>query len=201
MGCGTDQLQTVERTQNPLTGSVPDRSPCDAVSEFVCPEMDLACPSEEVATCLEAQQEELPRWCDAHSGAERCDGFAPSAEHVGFCRVEACYGADYETCIAEAGCAPTVCEEIDGIASACPGFAYDCPNEPEDQAACLLDLFKLMAEEVGDVCFMFDTTEILCADGKPTTDTFVSCVTQECLGLTTYAECMASFEILCSYTP
>lgn len=180
---------------------VPDRSPCQGVSDFRCPAMDLSCPGEDPGACLEESRDDLPGWCEVHSGAERCVAGAPSAAYLSYCRVEACYGADFDACVAEADCAPTVCEQIDAIAADCPGYAFDCPETPAAQASCFLDLLKLLAEEAGDVCFMFDTTEILCSDSRPTVEAFGSCVTQECFGLTTYGECMASFEILCSYTP
>lgn len=91
-----------------------------------------------------------------------------------------------------------LCDRIESVAGACPGYGYECSRYPTDQSACFLELLELMDEEVGDVCFVFDEQDVPCAGGEVSVDGFVSCVVQDCFGMTPYDSCMAQFEILCA---
>ncbi|MEO1171783.1 MAG: hypothetical protein AAFX94_06985, partial [Myxococcota bacterium] len=84
--CGSDELLRSQTSRAPLI-DVPDRSPCQGVSDFRCTAMDLSCPGEDPGACLEESRDDLPGWCEVHSGAERCVAGAPSAAYLSYCRV------------------------------------------------------------------------------------------------------------------
>lgn len=94
-----------------------------------------------------------------------------------------------------------LCDRIESMAGECPGYGYACFRYPVEESACFLELLELMNDEVGDVCFIFDEQDVPCAGGEVSVDGFVSCVVQDCFGMTTYESCMAQFETMCAPAP
>ncbi|MEL6546061.1 MAG: hypothetical protein AAFQ82_15640, partial [Myxococcota bacterium] len=162
----------------------------------------LSCPSEEVGECLLTRQADTAQWCAITDGNDACVAGEPSTAYEAYCRVQECYGENYDSCIAAAGCEPPppgVCEQIEAIAGGCPGYDYNCPAYPVEQSECYLDLLELMVSEAGGVCFMFDAADARCSGGSVTIEGFSSCATQECFGVTTYESCMGNLELICSF--
>ncbi len=222
--CGGEQLQKRDLPRLPQSeltplpgnsngnGTPPIPSVCDEVADLdaTCPGATLACPDEDIGACILANESAVAGWCTIESGGAVCDGDAPSAAHESWCRIQACYGENYNGCVQNGleECTPPppppppgVCDEIEAIAGACPGYGYNCPAFPVVQSQCFLELLELMVQEVGGVCFMFDASEVRCAGGAPSVEGFTSCVTQECFGIDDYDSCMANLEIVCTYSP
>lgn len=221
--CGSEQLQKRELPRLPqseLTPRTPIRngngtgqppSACDEVADLdaTCPGATLACPDETVGECILANEAAVSGWCAVESGGAICDGEVPGAAYEAWCRIQACYGEDYNQCLQDGidECAPSpptppgVCAQIEAIAGACPGYGFDCPAYPVAQSQCFLDLLELMVQEVGGVCFMFDNADARCGGGAPSVEGFTSCATQECFAIDTYDSCMGNLEIVCSYLP
>jgi len=189
---------TPDGADDPEPDPTPEPTACDDATEIfaLCDSpLSESCESPEQAECLLATPSVADGYCDIEAGGELCDGGEPSRSLYEWCAVEACLGADYFVCVEtySTGCVPQVCEDIDTVVGQCEGFGYDCVERDPVEAACLLEVFEALTTP----CGLFVDSP-LCMGFVVSEWGFGSCHVQRCTGVTTFEECYANLEILCS---
>lgn len=172
------------------------------VLDATCDAVDLACTSETQAQCILNAASSFDGYCEISGGGEVCDGDQLTPEYREYCRVAACLGQNEQACLAEgeASCQSDVCDQIEAIAGACPGYGYDCPRYPREQSECFLMILEDL-KEMNAVCMMFDQADLLCLAGAPSLEGGASCAIQACFAITTFDACLGNLEVLCPWVP
>ena len=196
----TDSGDDIETVDEPVEEPVePEPTVCDEASDmFALCESPLpsTCEAPEQAECLLGVPTATDGYCQIEAGGERCDRGEPSRALYEWCAVESCLGTTtYLECVDtySADCTPQVCEEIEALVGQCEGYGYDCPQRDPVEAACLLEVF----EALGTPCGLFVESP-LCMGPVVSEWGFGSCHVQNCTGVTTFEDCYANLEILCS---